>query len=120
MTPTQSSVRPKMIEIGTVPAIRPAADPGTDDRDRPSRGNATSAEQAHLPVPAGKQEAPVPGQFSASLRPQAPLVAQLIATHLGLPQTRNLRRAGNDQARTAYRDAATLGPVAPSRRDRRI
>ncbi|MCT8972441.1 hypothetical protein [Microbaculum marinisediminis] len=120
MTPTPSSVRPDMIEIGTVPAIRPAADPGADDRDRPSRGNAASTTQSHLPVPAGRQEPPIPGQVSASLRPQAPLVAQLIATHLGLPQTRNLRRAGNDQARSAYRDAATLGPVAPSRRDRRI
>lgn len=40
-------------------------------------------------------------------RPNAPFVAQLIATHDGSPQTRNLRRASTDDAGTSYRLTVT-------------
>ena len=59
-------------------------------------------------------------RFSDDFRPQAPLIAQLLATRLGLPQTRTLRRAGADYAETAYRRADALGPAGPVRRDRTV
>jgi len=49
-------------------------------------------------------------------RPQAPLVAHLIATRMGLPQTRNLRRASAGEAEFAYRQAEDLRPKAASSR----
>jgi len=58
-----------------------------------------------------------PGNFPPSARPQATLVAQLIATHLGLPQTRTLRRADPDAANMTYRLTSdrTSQPVKPVR-----
>lgn len=55
------------------------------------------------------------GNKLSSNKPSAPLVAQLIATHLELPQTRNRRRTGFANASNAYvstianRAAETLG-----------
>jgi hypothetical protein len=41
--------------------------------------------------------------FTASRRPAAPFLAQLIATHMQAPQTRVRRRAEPEEAMAAYR-----------------
>jgi|GEM_PF-3465396 len=82
-----------------------------DARDRRGRTAQTASEtdSRQLPVPVDTAATmPPPPRSLASLRPQAPLVAQLIATHMGLPQTRTLRRASAGQADTAYRSSETL------------
>ncbi len=51
--------------------------------------------------------APHLGTRSATRHPVAPFLAQLIATHLQLPQTRERRRAEPAEAIAAYRSMQT-------------
>ncbi len=119
MAPTLSSVSQKTPEIGTVSPVAPA-DMRAREGGAHSGEAVPAASDSPLPVPAGGREAPDRGHFAGSPRPQAPLVAQLIATHLGVPQTRILRRAAPSYADTAYRSTGTLLPVERSSRDRRV
>lgn len=67
---------------------------------------------------AGNLPAPVTGsgrgrtyhQTDSYALPQAPLVAQLLAAYMDLPQTRILRRASADVADAAYRRTERLDP----------
>jgi len=52
--------------------------------------------------------APHPGPRSLTRHPAAPFLAQLIATHLQLPQTRERRRAAPAEAIAAYRSVARV------------
>lgn len=118
MTPTTLSITRKTTDFGTVRAVTPSAEARTRDRDDRADSQVGGAPEANLPVPARRPDSGQTRRFAENLKPQAALVAQLIATHLGLPQTRTLRRAGTTQAETAYRFTETLAPNAMARRDR--
>lgn len=90
---------------------RPA--PGAGQADR---GGEAAVVRTGLPVPLGP--APRTERRGAFAAPEgsAPLVAQLIATRMGLPQTRRKRLAAPAAADEAYRAAAGLRlPAAPRR-----
>ncbi|TCT11867.1 hypothetical protein EDC22_103180 [Tepidamorphus gemmatus] len=89
-------------------AGRPQAriEPGSDAETRqpPQRGTA-----ARLPVPVRRAAADDRAQPAARLAiASAPLIAQLIATEMGLPQTRLRRLAPVAEALAAYRGCRSL------------
>ncbi len=74
-------------------------------RDAHPRLNGTidtlPASQALVPV--GRETGSVARPVSRAGRMSAPLVTHLVATRMGLPQTRNRRRASADHVTNAYR-----------------
>jgi hypothetical protein len=76
-------------------------------------GPIEAAKPAGALVPVQPVRRPEPGVFPAR-RPCAAFVAQLIATHHQLPQTRARRRATPDEAAGRYAAAAALPRVARS------
>jgi hypothetical protein len=120
MTPTTLSITRKTTDFGTVTAVTPSANARPRDQDDHADDQVASAPDTSLPVPAVRPDSGQTRRFTENLKPQAAVVAHLIATHLGLPQTRTLRRAGTTQADTAYRFTETLAPDAIALRDRRV
>jgi hypothetical protein len=120
MTPTTLSFLRKTTDFGTVEAVAPSANTQSRDRDDRSDHQVRDGVDTSVPVPIARPDSGQTRRFAENLKPQAALVAQLIATHLGLPQTRTLRRAGATQAETAYRFTETLAPNTLARRDRRV
>lgn len=85
--------------VSSAPRVDPAVDAASPTADRPDADPAARA--ALNPERAGP--API-------ARPFAPLVAQLIANVLGLPQTRARRRAEPSHATRAYARRAADAP----------
>ncbi len=93
---------------------RPAAeagDPAGPDRVEPVTPAAGAPDPAER-ASADERQAAAETPTARTARSYAPLVAQLIATTLGLPQTRSRRRAALAEAAAAYRRArpATAKP----------
>ena len=96
---------PRRIEAGSDAGAREA--PPRDARAGlpvPLKGAGAESRAATYRVPAGS----------------AALVAQLIATHMGLPQTRRKRTAPAGEAVEAYRSAESLNAVTRHSRSKRI
>lgn len=108
--PRNGTMHRKVRPVGAAQANRAA---GRGQERSPSPGKAGRASSPGLPVPvAGAPDRPHPPALGAS----APLLAQLIATRLGLPQTRRLRRGSHEEAEQAYRGAERLRGGAHRRR----
>jgi hypothetical protein len=80
----------------------------------PARNAPHQAEAPDAPVSGSRAlvavEPPAPhaGPRSLTRHPAAPFLAQLIATHLQMPQTRERRRAEPAEAIAAYRAVARI------------
>ena len=74
-------------------------------RPADAAGSAASESRALVAV---EPAAPHAGPRTLTRHPAAPFLAQLIATHLQVPQTRERRRVEPEEAIAAYRSAKGL------------
>ncbi len=86
--------------------ISPVGPVGTTrSAQRPAEAPEAAASESRALV-AIEPSAPQAGPRSVTRHPAAPFLAQLIATHLQVPQTRARRRAAPAEAIAAYQSAA--------------
>jgi hypothetical protein len=79
----------------------------TRSAQRPAEAGESVVSESRALV-AVEPAAPHAGPRTLTRHPAAPFLAQLIATHLQLPQTRERRRAEPAEAIAAYRSAARV------------
>lgn len=107
---------------GAIVPVRAAAAPAPYSLPDDRAGTRDTAGQRH-PVSAApatassNSERAYARDAGLSGLPPATLIAQLLATRMGLPQTRTLRRASTSDAEAAYRMADDLGPQAAASRN---
>lgn len=91
---------------GSAQAGAPDAPGGVpDETDRPRSAAASRAIVA--PVSGGRADAP----HYVRVRHAAPFIAQLVANRIGMPQTRQRRRAAPQEASARYGEADALDPA---------
>ena len=107
MMPISALAGEKAARIETVTAVQSGRDFGMPDPEAGPDRSFDPEPENRLPAPIGRPEISTSRDLTVIAKPQATLVAQLLATHMGLPQTRTLRRAGAAHADAAYRQPKT-------------